>query len=147
MSQYLEFLRYQVVHPSLKWWNNVMVLYPYTSTPYTTKNGPGWGSSRKETIYSRLSLSRSRRDPLKHFEISIRTSTYQICRIEENTNWTTEFHKWTYNLTPLVRNICWKYCGKGEKLLLRSNFSSYSQYFLPDVRFLSYNKDRIFSSR
>ena len=64
----------------------------------------------------------------------IRTSTYQMCRIEENTNQTTKFHKWTCNLTPLVRNICWKYCGKGEKLLLRSNFSSYPQYLLPDVR-------------
>ena len=52
----------------------------------------------------------------------IRTSTYQICRIEENTILITEFHKWTCNLTPLVRNTCWKYCGKGVKLLLRSNF-------------------------
>ena len=60
----------------------------------------------------------------------IRTSTYQMCRIEENTNRTTKFHKWTCNLTTLVRNICWKYCGKGEKLLLRSNFSSYPQYFV-----------------
>ena len=53
-----------------------------------------------------------------------------MCRIEENTNRTTKFHKWTCNLTPLVRNICWKYCGKREKLLLRSNFSSYPQYFV-----------------
>ena len=47
----------------------------------------------------------------------IRTSTYQICRIEENTNRTNKFNKWTCNLTLLVRNICWKYCEKGEKLL------------------------------
>ena len=52
----------------------------------------------------------------------IRTSTYQICWIEENTDRTTKFHKWTWNLTSLVRNICWKYCGKGR------NFSSYPQY-------------------
>ena len=57
------------------------------------------------------------------------TSTYQIFRIGENTNRTTKFHQWICNLTPLVRNIYWNYCGKGEKLLLRSNFSSYSQYF------------------
>ena len=44
-----------------------------------------------------------------------RTSTYQTCRTEENTNQTTTFHKWTCNLTPLVKNICWKYCGKWEK--------------------------------
>ena len=36
----------------------------------------------------------------------IRTSTYQICKIEENTNRTTKFHKSTCSLTPLVRNIC-----------------------------------------
>ena len=36
----------------------------------------------------------------------IRTSTYQICRIEENTNRKTKFHKRTCNLTPLVRKIC-----------------------------------------
>ena len=28
-----------------------------------------------------------------------------------------------------------KYCGKEEKLLLRSNFSSFPQYVLPVVRF------------
>ena len=36
----------------------------------------------------------------------IRTSTYQVCRIEENTNRTAKFHKSTCNLTPLVKNIC-----------------------------------------
>ena len=35
----------------------------------------------------------------------IRTSTYQICRIEANTNGTTKFLKRTCNLTPLLRNI------------------------------------------
>ena len=59
----------------------------------------------------------------------IRTSTYQICRTEENTNQITKFHKWTCNLTPLVKNVCWKYCGKWEKLLLRSNFTPYPQFF------------------
>ena len=32
----------------------------------------------------------------------IRTSTYQIRRIEENTNRTTKCHKLTCNLTPLL---------------------------------------------
>ena len=35
----------------------------------------------------------------------IRTSTYQICRIEEKINQTTTFHKWIYNLTPEDREI------------------------------------------
>ena len=36
----------------------------------------------------------------------IRTSTYQMCKLEENTNRTTKFHKRTCNLTPLVSIIC-----------------------------------------
>ena len=35
----------------------------------------------------------------------IRTSIFQICRIEENTNRRTKFNKKMYNLTSLVRNI------------------------------------------
>ena len=55
----------------------------------------------------------------------IRTSTYPICSNEEKTILTTIFYKWLCNLTPFIRNINWKYCGKGEKLLPRSNFSSF----------------------
>ena len=50
----------------------------------------------------------------------IRTSTLQICSIEEKTIRTTKFHKWQYHLSPLDRNIYWKYCGKGEQFLLFS---------------------------
>ena len=66
----------------------------------------------------------------------IRTSTYQLCRIEENTNRTTKFHKWTCNLTPLVRNmlkILWK----------RDNFSSYPQYFVTWCSISMIKKDQI----
>ena len=44
-------------------------------------------------IYSRLSLSRSQRDPLKNFEISVLRHNYQIRKIEENTTRTTKFLK------------------------------------------------------
>ena len=44
----------------------------------------------------------------------IRTSTYQMCRTEENTKRTTKFHKWTCNLTPLIRNICWNIAENGK---------------------------------
>ena len=80
------------------------------------------------TVQSTLVISKSK-GPAETLR-DIRTSTYQMCRIEENTKRTTKFHKWTCNLTPLIRNICWKYCGKGEKLLLRSNFSPYPQYLI-----------------
>ena len=79
--------------------------------------------------YSWLSLSRNRKGLSKTLR-DIRTSTYQICSIEEKTIWTTKFYKWLCNLTSLIRNIYWKYCGKGEKLLPRSKFSSFLQYFV-----------------
>ena len=44
----------------------------------------------------------------------IRTSTYQMCRTEEDTNQTNRFHKLTCNLTPLVRNICCNIVEKGR---------------------------------
>ena len=92
--------------------------------PLTMSSGP----EKESIIQSTLVISKSK-GPSEIFR-DIRTSIYQMCRTEENTNRTTKFHKWTCNLTPLVRNLCWKYCGKGEKLLLRSNFSSYPQYFV-----------------
>ena len=46
-----------------------------------------------------ISKSKGPSETLRH----IRTLTYQICRIEENTNETTKFHKLTCNLTPLVK--------------------------------------------
>ena len=59
----------------------------------------------------------------------IGTSTYQICRIEEKNNQIIRFHKGIYNLTPDVRDIE-KYCGEGEKMILRSNFFLSPQYFI-----------------
>ena len=59
----------------------------------------------------------------------IRTSTYQICwncgklLIEQP-----PLTEWICNLTPKLE-IYWKYCEKEEKLLLRSNFSLFPQYF------------------
>ena len=37
--------------------------------------------------------------------------------------------EWIFNLTPKLE-IYWTYCEKEEKLLLRSNFSSFPQYFV-----------------
>ena len=63
-------------------------------------------------LQSTLVISKSK-GPSKSVR-DIRTSTYQICSIEEKTIWTTKFYKWLCNLTPLNRNIYWKYCGKGR---------------------------------
>ena len=80
---------------------------------------------------SRLSLSRSWRD--------WNTSRYQsYLDITDLQNWgknrTTTFHKWICTFHKWICNlklkIYWKYCGKGEKLLLGSKFSSFPQYFM-----------------
>ena len=52
-----------------------------------------------------------------------------------------------YVIGLLTLEIYRKYCGKEEKLLLRSNFSSFPQYFLLVVRFSCSCRDKIFTSR
>ena len=62
------------------------------------------------------------------------TSRYPYFDISDLRNWGKQLieqpplTEWTCNLTPKLE-IYWKYCGKEEKLLLRSNFSSFPQYF------------------
>ena len=88
--------------------------------PFVSYNWQKWRNKIQSTPV--ISKSKGPSETVRH----IRTSTYQICRrIEENTNQTTKSHKWTCNLISLVRNICWKYCGKGEKLLLFSTIFCY----------------------
>ena len=85
-------------------------------------------SRRLFLIYSRLSLSRSRRDSLEYFEISV----LRHIRFAELTNTIirTIFNKWICNLTPDVKRYM-KYCGKEEKLLLwkRGEFLLFSIIF------------------
>ena len=78
-------------------------------------------------LYSRLLLTRIPRDSLKHFEISV-PRNIRVAEVRKPINRTTlltnECVIW------LLKEIYWKYCGKEEKLLLRSNFSSFPQYFV-----------------
>ena len=73
----------------------------------------------------------------------IRTSTYQTCRIEEKLNRLTTFNKYMCNWTLEVRDIL-KILWKEEKLLVRSNFSSFLQYFFHVVRFSYLGREQIF---
>ena len=61
--------------------------------------------NRVKQIYSQLSLSQSRRDPLKHFEIPV-LRHIRCAELRKIPIKPTKFHKLTCNLTPLVRNIC-----------------------------------------
>ena len=71
----------------------------------------------------------------------LNTSRYPYFDISDLRNWEKQLigqqplTDWIFNLTPKFE-IYWKYCGKEEKLLLkeklllRSNFSSFPQYFI-----------------
>ena len=95
-------------------------------------------------VQSTLVISNSK--VLSEILRDIRTSTYQSCRIEEKIIRTTTFNKyicnWTLEVTDILK-ILWK---RGE-IALRSNSSSFPQYFLPVVRFSCLGKDQIFTSR
>ena len=93
-------------------------------------------------IQSTLVISNSKE--LSEIFRDIRTSTYQICRIEEKLIRLTTLNKYIYIIE--VRDIL-KYCEKEEKLLLRSNFSSFPQYVLYVVRVSCLGRDQIFTSR
>ena len=77
----------------------------------------------------------------------IRTSTYQICRIEEKIFRTTTFNKymcnWTLKIWTYIENIVEKRrnCSLGAISPLFHNI------FLPVIRFSCLGKDQIFTSR
>ena len=60
-------------------------------------------NSTRKHIQSTLFVSKSK--GLSEILRDTRTSTYQICRIEEKINRTTTFHKWICNLIPGYRDI------------------------------------------
>ena len=79
------------------------------------------------TNYSRPSLSRIPRDSIKYFEISV---PRHIRVAELRKKLFEQPHLTNIYLIGLMKlEIYWKYCRKEEKLLLRSNFSSFPQYF------------------
>ena len=67
----------------------------------------------------------------------IRTSTYQICRIEEKIIRTTTFSKYICNWTLVVRDILKILWKRGE----------IASFFLPVVRFSRLGRDQIFTLR
>ena len=92
--------------------------------------------SRHEVhIQSTLVISNSK--GLSEILRYICTSTYQICRIEEKSVRTTTFNKYICNWTLEFRDILkilWKR-GEIAPKELRSNFSSFPQYFFTCFRF------------
>ena len=90
-----------------------------------------WNRIRNSAVtgtYSRLSLSQIPRDSLKLFEISV-PRNIRVAEVRKTWNQTTSFNN-EYVIWLLKLETYWKYCGKEEKLLLRSNFSSFLQYFV-----------------
>ena len=91
-------------------------------------------------IYSRLPLSRSPRDALKYFEISV-LRHIRFAELGEKLIRLTTFNKYMRNWTLEVRDIL-KYCGKEEKffstiffyLLLDFHVSAGTRFSLRDKR-------------
>ena len=71
----------------------------------------------------------------------IRTSTYQICKIEEKIIRTTTFNKYVCNWTLEFRNILKIMWKRGAISPLFHNI------FLPVVRFSCIGRDQIFTSK
>ena len=80
-------------------------------------------------IYIQSTLVISNSKPPPEILRDIRTSTYQICRIEEKIIRTTTFNKYICVIGHLKLEIYWKYCGKEEKWLLRSHLGAISPLF------------------
>ena len=94
-------------------------------------------TKQTKQIQSNLVISNSK--GLSEILRDIRTSTYQICRIEEKITRTTTF---MCNWTPEVRDILkmWK---RGEIAIS----PLFLNIFLPVVRFSCLGRDQIFTSR
>ena len=101
-----------------------------------------------------IAKSKGRSEKLR----DIRTSTYHICRHEENVNRTTTFHKWICNLTPEDRDILkilWKRgeIAPKEQFLLFSTIFCYmsldfyaktgTRFSLPDKRLVEISEVEI----
>ena len=96
-------------------------------------------SDAATSIQTQSTLVISNSKGLPESLLDIRTSTYQICRIEEKKIWTTTFHKYIYiyiiGLLKLrdILKILWK----REEILKEEKFSPlFHNIFLPVVRFL-----------
>ena len=76
----------------------------------------------------------------------IRTSTYQICRIEEKLIRTTTFNKYICDWTLEVRDIL-KILWKRGEIAPEEQFLLFSTIFLPVVRFSCLCRDKIITSR
>ena len=95
--------------------------------PFFKNGGKTWKYTHSPYIQSTLFISKSK-GPSETLR-DIPTSTYQMCRIEENTNRTTKFHTWTCKLTPIVSNIYWKYCGTRREIAPEEQFLLLSAIF------------------
>ena len=96
-------------------------------------------------MYSRLSLSRTPRDSIKYFEISV-PRHIRFADSRKNIIRTTTFNKYICNWTLGDRDIL-KILWKVEKLLLGAISPLFHNIFLPVVRFSCLGRDQIFTSR
>ena len=92
--------------------DNVAIVFRHSCKYQCQDNFPVYMSVTEQYKQSTLVISNSK--GLSEIFRDIRTSTYQICRIEENIIRTTTFNKYICNLTLEVRDILKILWKRGE---------------------------------
>ena len=82
---------------------------------------------KEKEIQSTLFISKPK--GLSEILGDIRSSTYQICSIEEKLTWSTVFHKWACYLTPAVRDIFKKLLWKRGEIASLEHLFRFSTRF------------------
>ena len=96
--------------------------------------------------YSRLSLSRNRRDSMKYFEISL-PRHIRFADLRKKIIRTTTFNKYICSWTLGVRDILKILWKRGEIAHEEQFLFFFTIFFLPVVRFSCLGRDQIFTSR
>lgn len=77
-----------------------LLFWMFVYRPINRLMKKGWDSNCQNSKYSWLSLSRSRKDPLKHLEISwLRHNSFEVLR-------KTKYHKWICTVWPEIIENC-----------------------------------------
>ena len=91
------------------------------------------GSLCVQNLYSRLSLSRSPRDSLEYFEISV-PRHIRFAELRKTINRTTTFNKWICNLTPEVNRYIKNIVEKRRNCSLGAISPLFNNILIPVVR-------------
>ena len=99
--------------------------YPYLDISDLQNWGKNKSNKVLEDIMQCFCIISHKPSPLKRMFRDIQIVIIMYFVVVSSVGKTNEYIIWLLKL-----ELYWKYCGKEEKLLLRSNFSSFPQYFI-----------------